>query len=145
MSVATRRALYGKLSGDTTLTNMLGSAAPGYSKAIYYEQAPAKAVFPLVILQIQAAVASYGFASTTIMEDELWLIKGVDKMEQNASSADTVDGIRSRLNALLTDATLTISGKSQLYLRWESGTHYSENADGTEYKHAGSSFRLVVV
>ena len=29
MSVATRRAIYGKLSGDTTLTAMLGTAAPG--------------------------------------------------------------------------------------------------------------------
>lgn len=145
MSVPTRRAIYGKLSGDTTLTNMLGTPAPGYSQGIYYEQAPSKAAFPYVILTKQASTASYGFASTTVINDEVWLIKGVDKMEQDTASADTVDGIQDRLNTLLTDANLTIAGKTQLYLRRESDIDYSENQDGTEYKHAGSFFRLTVL
>jgi hypothetical protein len=33
MSTAVRRALYGKLAGDTTLNNLLGTPATNYSKS----------------------------------------------------------------------------------------------------------------
>jgi hypothetical protein len=51
VSTASRRALYGKLSGDTTLNNLLGTPASGYSKSIYHQQAPANAQFPFVVFQ----------------------------------------------------------------------------------------------
>ena len=57
-----------------------------------------------------------------------------------------MDGIASRLNALLTDGALSISGKTQLYLRRESDLpSYSETVDGQRYIHAGALFRLVIV
>jgi hypothetical protein len=40
MSTAVRRALYGKLAGDTTLNALLGTPATGYSKSIYHQEAP---------------------------------------------------------------------------------------------------------
>ena len=138
MSVAVRRAIYGKMSGDSTLTAMLGTAAPGYTKSIYYQQAPEKAGFPYVIFSKQSSVPRYALASK-MMDNDLWLIKAVDRSD----TADTADNIASRLDALLTDASLSISGKTQLYLRRESDVDYPENADGVVYHHAGSLFRLI--
>jgi hypothetical protein len=41
MSTAVRRALYGKMAGDTTLNALLASPPSGWSKSIYHQQAPA--------------------------------------------------------------------------------------------------------
>lgn len=138
MSVAVRRAIYGKLSGDTTLTNLLGTAAPGYTKSIYYQQAPEKAGFPYVVFSKQSSTPRYALGGR-LYDNDLWLIKAVDRRD----TADGADAISSRLDALLTDASLSISGKTQLYLRRESDVDYPENSDGVVYHHAGSLFRLI--
>jgi hypothetical protein len=139
MSVAIRRALYGKLSGDSTLTNQLGSPPTGYTKSIYYQLAPQEALFPYVIFQKQTGTPTYAFVAAPAFDTELWLIKGVDRN----STADPVDAIASRLDALLTDGVLTISGATQMYLRRQSDIDYSETHEGAEYKHSGSLFRLI--
>ena len=73
------------------------------------------------------------------MDDEVWLVKGVDQ----DASADTVDAVSSRLDALLTDGSISISGKTKLYFRRESDVEYGEVIDGAMYKHSGAYFRLV--
>lgn len=138
MSVAIRRALYGKMAADSTLTNLLGTPAPGYSKNIYYQQAPAKAQYPYVIFNKQAGTPRYAIGARAY-DNEIWLIKAVDRSD----TADTADNIASRLDVLLTDSTLSISGKTQLLLRRESDVDYPETADGVTYRHAGSTFRLI--
>ena len=40
VSTATRRALYGAMTSDGTLRNLLAAPAPGYSNGIYYQSAP---------------------------------------------------------------------------------------------------------
>ena len=138
MSVAIRRAIYGKMAGDTTLTAMLGTPPAGYSKGIYYQQAPEGAQYPYVIFSKQAGTPSYAM-SARAFENDVWLIKGVDRRD----TADTVDAIASRLDALLTDATLSISGSTPHYLRRESDVDYSETSDGVLYRHAGAYFRFI--
>ena len=144
MSVAVRRALYGKLSGDTTLTSMLGTPSPRYSKAIYYQDAPddipEAAGFPYIIFQQMSGTPQYHFKQGGApVDNEIWMVKGVDRSE----SADGADGIADRLNVLLTDGSITISGKTQLYLRRESDLpSYSEVTDGVRYIHSGAMFRL---
>lgn len=138
MSVAVRRSLYGKMSGDSTLTAMLGTPASGYAKSIYYEQAPQGAQFPYIIFTKQSGTPSYALSARTY-DNEMWLIKAVDRSD----SADAADNISSRLDALLTDGTISISGRSELYLRRESDVDYSEVIDGQTYRHAGSLFRLI--
>lgn len=138
MSVAVRRGIYGKLSGDSTLTAMLGTAAPGYAKSIYYGKAPAGAGFPYIIFNKQSRVRDYALSAKTFDRD-VWLIKAVDRSD----SADVADNIVSRLETLLTDATLSISGKTASYLRPESDVDYPEVVDGVTYRHAGSLFRLI--
>lgn len=139
MSVAVRRAIYGKLAGDSTLTSLLHSPPAGKSQSIYHQVAPEGAEPPYVIFQKQSSNPSYSLAARDF-DDELWLIKGVD----HSSDEDTVDAISSRLDALLTDGTLSISGKTLRYLRRDSDVEYSEVPSGGErWIHAGSIYRLV--
>jgi len=140
MSVAARRAIYGKLAGDTTLTSLLHSPPNGYSQSIYYQLAPEGAQAPYVVFQKQASTPHYSMGARDF-DDEVWMIKAVD----HNTTADTADAIQSRLDALLTDGALSISGKTQLYLRRESDVDYSETPaeSGERFIHAGSLFRLV--
>lgn len=138
-TTAIRRALYGKMAGDSTLNALLGSPAPGRSKAIYYELAPDGARFPYVVFNKQAGTPVYAFASDPAYEDNLWQIKGID----SGPDADTANGIGARLDVLLTDGALTISGATLLYLRRESDIEYSVTEAGVEYKHSGALFRLL--
>lgn len=140
MSVATRRAIYGKMAGDSTLVALLGTPPTGFSKAIYYQVAPKGTTGAYVIFQKQAGTPRYTFKTGhAAIDDELWLIKGVGE----AGSADEVDNIASRLDALLTDGALTISGATQLELRRESDVDYSEEVDGVIHRHSGSLYRLL--
>jgi hypothetical protein len=113
MSTPVRRALYGKLSGDTTLTNLLGTPATGFSKSIYHAQAPAGAGFPFVILNKQSGVPTETFTDPSGFEDDIWLVKGIDR----GTTADTAEAIAARVKTLLNDATLTISGATHLATR----------------------------
>lgn len=138
MSIAPRRAIYGKLAGDTTLTSMLGTPPAGKSQNIYDGVAFQNAGFPYVVLNKQSGTPAYALGSRAY-DNEVWLIKGVDR----GTDADVVEAISARLDALLTDATISISGRTQLYLRRISDVDYAEVVDGTIYRHSGSLFRLV--
>ena len=139
MSVATRRAIYGKLAGDTTLNNLLGTPASGYTKSIYHQQAPSAAAFPYVIFQKQAGTPTEAFGDPSALDTEVWLIKAVDR----STSADAAETISARIAALLNDQTLSISGTTWQYMRRQSDVDYPEEIDGVQYVHAGSLFRLV--
>lgn len=139
MSTPIRRAIYGALAGDTTLNTLLGTPATGYTKSIYYQEAPAGAHFPFVILSKQSGVPTEAFGDPDALENDVWLVKAVDR----ATSADVAESIQARLKTLLNDASLSISGATLLYLRRQSDVEYPETSDGVSYKHAGSLFRLV--
>jgi hypothetical protein len=139
MSTPVRRALYGKLSGDTTLNGLLAAPATGYAKAIYHQQAPSNAPHPFVIFQKQAGNPTETFGDPSALETDVWLVKAIDKN----TSADPAEAIQARVIALLNDATLSISGHDLKYLRRESDVEYPEVSDGVQYKHAGALFRLI--
>lgn len=139
MSVAVRRALYGKLSGDTTLNSYLGTPPAGKSKNIWHQTAGEGAEFPYVIFNKQSGTPAYTFKTGhAFLDNEVWLVKGVD----HNMDSDPVDNIASRLDALLTDGTISISGAVHLYLRRESDVEYAETADGELIRHAGALYRL---
>lgn len=139
MSTPVRRALYGRMAGDTTLNNLLGNPASGYSKSIYHQQAPAGASYPLVVFTKQAGTPTETFGDPSALETDVWLIKAIDR----SPSADTAEAIQARLAALLNDAALAISGSTTLYLRRQSDVEYPETSDGVRFQHAGSLFRLI--
>jgi hypothetical protein len=136
--VNVRRAIHGKLRGDTNLSAMLGAPPAGFTKSTFDEISPGGGEFPYVIVSQSSSVPIYALGGLA-MDNDLWLIKGVDKN----ISADRADAIADRLDALLTDGALSISGKTKLYLRRESAVRYSEVADGTKYVHSGHLFRLI--
>ena len=145
MSQAIRRALYGKMAGDSTLTNLLASPPTGLSKSIFHQQAPDAANAPFVIFNKQAGTPAYSYRNRAY-DNELWLIKGVASSATagTVSVDDAADAISSRLNALLTDGTISISAATQLYLRRESDVEYSEQPEGQpRYVHAGALYRLM--
>jgi hypothetical protein len=139
VSTAARRGIYGKLAGDTTLNNLLGTPPTGYSKSIYYQEAPAGASFPLVVFQKQSGVPTEAMTDPSALETDIWLVKAID----HNTSADTAEAIQARVIVLLNDAALSISGAATLYIRRQSDVEYPEVTDGEQYKHAGSLFRLV--
>ena len=139
MSNPVRRALYGKLAGDTTLNNLLGTPAPGYSKAIYHNAAPGAAAFPYVTFNKQAGTPTEAMADPSAFETDVWQVKAVDK----DTSATDAEAIAARVQALLNDAELSISGSTHLYLRRQSDVEYEEVTDGVRYQHVGALYRLV--
>jgi hypothetical protein len=139
MSTAVKRALYGRLAGDTTLNALLASPAAGYSKSIYFQVAPDNAAFPFVIFQRQAGTPTDAMTRPGALENDVWLIKAVDR----STTADPAEAIAARVQALLNDATLSISGGTLLYLRRQSDVEYPEVTNGIQYKHAGALYRLV--
>jgi uncharacterized protein DUF3168 len=139
VSTPVRRALYGRLAGDTTLNGLLAAPAAGYSKAIYHDQAPAGAGFPFVVFGKQSGVPTEAMGDPSALENDVWLVKAVDR----STSADTAEAIQARVASTLNDASLSISGATHLYLRRQSDVEYPEVTDGVTYRHAGSLYRLV--
>jgi hypothetical protein len=139
MSTAIRRALYGKLAGDTTLNNMLGAPATSYSKAIYHGQAPAGASFPLVIFDKSSGMPEEAFGDPSALEHDVWTVKVID----HNTTADSAEAAAERIKAILNDAALSISGSDLLYIRRQSDVDYPEVVNGEFYRHVGSLYRIV--
>jgi hypothetical protein len=132
--------LYGKLAGDSTLTALLGTPPAGWSQNIYLDQAPDDAPFPYLIFSRQSSVPTYANATTPAFEEDVWLVKAVDRN----TTADQAEAIQARVDALLTDGTLSVSGAEVTWLRRQSDVVYPETVDGVRYLHAGSLYRLVL-
>lgn len=139
MSTPVRRAIYGKLAGDTTLNGLLATPPTGWSKSIYYQVAPQSAPFPFVVFNKQSGTPAEAFGDPSAYENDVWLVKAVDR----DSSADDAEAAAARIAALLNDAALSISGATLLYLRRQSDVDYAEESDGVVYRHAGSLYRLI--
>ncbi len=145
-AIAIQRAIYGKLAGDTTLNNLLHAPPAGKTHSIYPEQAPDAAQYPFVVYSLQAGSRIYGLGSRAL-DSELWWIRGIARAGDNASSSadEVAASIADRLDALLTDGTLSIAGGSTAsYWRFESPQRYSEESEGQpRLVHAGGMFRLI--
>ena len=173
MSVALRRAIYGKLAGDSVLTALLStSKPPGRNKNIFHSFAPDGGGTPYVIFSKSAGTpvytmeprhpATWGTAtvvSQAAYDNELWLVKGVAHDGPEITAEDPMnaaDTIAARVDWLLTNGTLDISGASSppagtatvfsndaLFLRRESDVEYAETSDGEVYYHSGALYRLI--
>lgn len=135
-----RRAIYGKLAGDTTLNNLLASPPSGWTKSIFYSHAPDSAHYPFVIFNRQSGLPTYAHTTKPALETDVWLVKVVDAN----TTADPAEAASTRLNALLTDGSVSISGgDTVLWLRRQSDIDYQEVEDGQTFIHSGSLYRLV--
>jgi hypothetical protein len=139
MSTAVRRAIYGRMAGDTTLNGLLGTPATGYSKSIYHQEAPDGATYPFIVFQKQSGTPTEAMGTPSALENDIWLVKCVDR----GSSSDVAESVQARIQVLLNDANLSVSGSTLLYLRRQSDVEYPEVDNGVRYSHAGSLYRLV--
>lgn len=138
MSTAVRRSLYGKLAGDTTLNALLGAAPTGYAHSIFYQEAPEGATFPFLVFSKSSGVPTWAFKADA-MDSEVWMVRATDR----STSADAAEAIAARVDALLNDASLSISGRTLLYLRREGDIDFSEVTDGVKYAHSGATYRVI--
>lgn len=144
MSTPVRRAIYGKLAGDSTLRNLLGAAAPGFTNSIYHEPVPATASYPFVTMSKSSGLPTPVFGDASAgrdigFETDVWLIKAID----HNATADKAESIADRLKTLLNDAALSISGATMMYCRRDSDVEYSEMDGGEVYHHVGAMYRVV--
>lgn len=129
-------ALYAKLTGDSDLTKLLAT-----STSVYADQAPQGAGYPFVVFNQQSGPKIFSHVGLAF-DNPLYLIKGVDKSD--TASTVKANQIADRLEALLTDATLTITGRTLAYLRPEQAISYAETVEGRPVFHRGLLFRLYV-
>jgi hypothetical protein len=131
-----RAAIFAHLSGDATLTGLL--AAPGN---IFHSIGPQTAAFPLIVFNEAAGTRILQFAGAHIKND-VWQVKAIASGSSETPGALAED-IAARVDVLLDDAVLAITGREHLYLRNESDIPAYPEQDGAEsYWHCGSLYRL---
>lgn len=80
--------------------------------------------------------------STGKIENDIWNIRGVAVNGSTLSGADAAEAIQARIDVLLTDQTITISGASLMLLKRISDIEYEETPEDVTFWHRGSLFRL---
>lgn len=127
-------ALYTKINGDTDLL------AAGMTGVHRLGGVPRGAKCPYVVFGLYApGTDSYtlgGWAGLAA----LYVVKAVGL----GLSAEVVQGMADRLHSILTNATLTVSGRTLLVCRREREIEYAEQVSGNVYQHAGGVYRIEV-
>lgn len=127
---AVRKALYDKLTGDSTLTAMATGTR------IYDTQAPPGGTLPYIIFQLVGG-------PRPIIPRKLheWTI--TIKTVVAGMTAVTGEDIIARVETLLDDHALVVSGYTVYWLKRESpDIDYIEVAGGNPYRHIGGTWRM---
>lgn len=129
------QALYTQLAAD------LGTATLGTIgiTGIFRQQAPQGAAEPYVIFQQQAGTDSYTFNIQDV-RTLVYLVKVVDKSPSGLRAANAAE----RINTLLTDKPLSLTGWTNIRLRRETDVEYSEIDNGIQYQHYAALYRVDV-
>lgn len=128
-----RAGLFSVLNADATLKALL--SAPN---AIYHRVVPQNALLPAVVFSRMAGTPEWMFDSAHIQND-VWLVKGVNK----GSSSTPAEDIAARVDVLLNDAVLTVTGRTALAIFRELDVDYEEITNGETYHHVGAQYRAV--
>ncbi|MES2867626.1 MAG: DUF3168 domain-containing protein [Actinomycetota bacterium] len=127
-----RDALYDRLKADATLMALTADGD------VYHQRAPQNAQFPLIVFQRLSAVDEYTFKLTGRMLNALWLAKGIAR----GDSATPAEQLAARIDVVLADASLTITGHDLMWLRRESTVDYLEPDGAESFHHCGGLYRL---
>lgn len=124
--------LLSKLSGDSTLTALVGTN-------IYQDVAPKEATYPLVkYIQMSPPLAVRGVGPAIIMWDEIWLVKAVGK----ACGYPAIKAITNEIRTLLHAASGSTTGGIVIGCVEIGPVRYTEIVDGITYRHLGIEFRI---
>lgn len=131
---AVKSALAARLEGDATLTAIIGATS------VFDTLAPQNEDPPYVIFQKQSGVPSYTL-SERIWDDQLYAVKAV----ADGASAAQAGTIHARIDALLTDQPLTVSGHTNHLLRRRRDIDYTETLPGgNRVRHMGAVYEVVI-
>lgn len=131
---AVDKGLYAALTGDSTLTGLLSGTA-----AIYQGRAPDGAQTPYIVYSKVTGRPSFTFTQKA-WDEPLYAVKAVDE-RNSAARAGT---IAARIETVLTDAALSVSGRTTLYCRPETDIDYPEVDQGRVTWHRGHTYRVFV-
>lgn len=134
---ATRTALYDRLVGDATLTDLLGTPAEGFTAAIYHQVAPQDAESPFVVFQRVPVPRNWQFGGAYLAAD-LWMVKAV-----NRGGASVAEAIADRIDAILTDQPLVIDDATCLAIYQDAPIDYPEIDGADQWHHCGGNYRVV--
>lgn len=129
-------ALNSRLTADLGTAGTLGTLG---ITGVYRMQAPQGSVEPYVVYQQLAGVDSYTFNARDA-RSLVYLVKVVDVGPSGLRAAQAAE----RIDVLLTDKGLSLSGFTNLRLRRESDVEYTEVDNGKTYQHYGALFRVDV-
>ena len=131
---------------DTALNSLLAADVAGTATGtlgqlgatgVYRAVASQGSVEPYIVFNQQTGTDSYTFSSRDT-RSLLYQVKAVGK----GSSALTPAKMAERIDALLTDQPLTLTGWTNIRLRRESDVEYVEVANGQQYHHLGGLYRV---
>lgn len=131
---AIRTALYTKLN-TSSVTNSLAAG----SASIRHAVAPTNSAFPYLIFDKVSGIPVLRFGGNA-WDDQLWLVKAVDRSESSSVAEDTAKAI----DDLLDFGTLTVSGGVTLAVLRDSDVDYVETDGDKSYRHAGARYRISV-
>jgi hypothetical protein len=125
---ALETALYARLSGDATLTSL----APG---GVWRGMAPVGTTGVWIIFNQISSVDAYTLADRATTTHN-YLIKAIAPGESATPAWDAAN----RIDALLTDQSLTVDGVAAMSVRRERIMTMSEADGGEQYQHAGGYY-----
>ena len=129
--------MYTALNADMgTATGSLGDLG---ATAAYRMIAPQTASLPYVVFNQQAGTDSWTMADRS-HRSLIYQVQAVG----DGHSGSVVSAMNDRLDAVLNDKPLTLSGYTCKRIRRESDVEYVENTDGVLYHHIGGLFRVDV-
>lgn len=118
----------------------LDSYGPGGQMSVWRNLAPEGEPLPFILLVKQAGSRIYAKQSL-LVRDLLYVVKAVDTGHDHSRAA----AIDARVNALLTDGTLTLpSPLRHLATRRTADIDYEETDAGVTYQHLGGTYRVQV-
>ncbi len=126
-----RDALHDHVTADAALVAL----ATG---GVHHDEAPQGARPPYVLFTQVGGEPNWTFGGPA-MKDLRWLFEGVC----TDGDAGPAEDIAARLDAILNNAALTITGAGLLYLRQASMVDYLRRDGADRYYHSGAIYRVV--
>lgn len=127
---ATKAAVVTALKADATLTTLA-------SGGVFDAPAPQGSAPPFITIQLITGMPAYTMGQRA-WDDRVWQIKGITTGTSKALGGSISD----RIDSVLTDQQISVTGTTLMYLRREQDFDYPEVSDGQTYHHIGGMYRL---
>lgn len=127
---AIRNGLYSVLSGDSTITTIVGTDAQG-NPNIFNNQATEGATLPYVLFFLVSG--QFPNISPIRETDDLWQIEAVAQDTASASGMETAESLATAIHNAFDHVPITVSGWTNFWITPKAYMHMVENEGGTQY------------